>query len=84
MFLSFGIIGIPYFIQMQERTQIIDVPVRTAGDSRMMSNSGVKASGAEGTAHINIVTGLDSKPAEFSHFNPLIGRRFKDQGIGTG
>jgi hypothetical protein len=77
MFLSLGIIGIPYFIQMQDRTQIIDVPMRTARNFYMMCDSGFEATGAEGTADINIVTGLDSKPAEFSDFNPLM--RTRDQ-----
>ncbi len=62
-------------IEMQDRTQIIDVPVRTARNFHMMCDSSFEATGAKGTAHINIVTGLDSKPAEFSDLNQLMGTR---------
>jgi len=49
-----------------------------------MCDAGFETSGTEGAAEIHVVTGLDTKPVEFSDFNLMIGRRFKNQGIGAG
>ena len=84
MLMSLKIICIPDFIQMQDRTQIIDVPVRVWCNFHVVGNASFKASGAEGTADVNIVTGLKFKPAEFADLHLLIRSRFKDQGICTG
>jgi hypothetical protein len=49
-----------------------------------MGDAGFEAAGAEGTADINIVSGSNLYPAEFSDFHLLIRRRVKDQSICAG
>lgn len=79
-----GIMREPYLGWIYGRAQVIDVPAGSFGNFQMMSDSGSETSGTEGAADVNIVTGPGFESAEFSDFNPLIGKTPHDKSICTG
>ena len=78
------IVGIPYFAKFQAWTQVIEVPVRTAGNIEMVPYAGLQTARAESAADVGIITGFEKEGAEFADFDRSIQRGGENQRICAG
>ncbi len=84
MFASGLVVGIPYFASVYGRTQIIKVPVRSAGMIEMVIDASLHPSRAKRTADIGIKTGSEEEGAEFADIDRLFNRGREYQGVCAG
>ena len=84
MFASDLVVGIPYFASVYGRTQIIKVPVRSAGMIGMVIDAGLQPARAKRTADIHVKPGLEEEGAEFADVDRHVNRGTEDQGVCAG
>ena len=76
-----SIIGKPDRLQLNNRLQIVDMPVRVGSNSRVMADARGQAARSEGTADIDIRTAVDSHSSQFAYCEISAHRREQDQGV---
>ena len=84
MFSVSRIVGIPHLIRRQVFAQVINVPMASPGTFAVMSDPGFYTSRTEGTAHVDIITGLEIEGTQFSDDKALFLFGRENQRICTG